>query len=360
MKHRIQHLLLLCLIGIMMFCETAFARDAIPFEDEDLRSVHVNVQYEGSFTERVELYFDGVQRSALWYDESMANNGYDKTIQVEAGTYQFMVLSSTDLEKEYVYTYPETIDTSKENEITITVTQQENADEGLYSGHADGSHDHSIFEETVIEPMVYDFTDGKESGSIMIQAKNYGAVKSLQYTLVGPERTYEILLDRDHLFEAEVKLPVGEYYESSDLSIELSDAASVREEVSFLWAHKNNPAFWGNYYQVTTGTPIQINDLIINMVSGSEHTELNSNVLFADSNTKNLVEAQQQHNQEQLESAFPELYESEAETETIATAQEVDENPLNIAHLLFIIGGMIAGCIVILAIIYLVRRRYKE
>lgn len=342
MKKIIRNTLFVCLANLLFFSQTALARDIVWEEEPELTDIRVTVQYEGSFSERLELYFNGIQKSALWYDESMENHGYTKIIQVEPGTYQFDVLSSTDLDQMYSYSYPEKIDTTKDTDISITVTQQEQSDEGLYSGHADGEHKQMI-DEVSVEPRVYDFSEGKESGTIYIHAQNYGAVKSLQYTLVGETQTYEIILDRDHLFEAQVILPIGSYYESSELDIELSDAASVRDEVTFLWSHQNAPSFWGNYYNVTSDETIHIDDLMINMVSGSEITELNSDVLFADNNAKNLIEAQQQHNQEQLESAFPEIYGTSSEAETIPEAQEIEEEPFDMSDLPFVIGGLLCG-----------------
>lgn len=348
-------------LSVAALCTTAYARDIDPkqWEDLNLVSIPVTMSYDGTFTDRVELYVDGVQTTALWYDESRDNNGYDGILSVEPGTHKLAVLSSTDIADVYTFDYPEMIDTNKDKKISIRAKVNEAAEDGNYSGH-DGDEETAAEAEFLI-PSQYDFSNGAEAGAIHISAKNYGAVKSLTFHLVGGDQRYDIVLDREHVFEADVILPVGEYYESSSIEVELSDAASVRDDVTYAWVHKNNPTFFGNYYTVSKDSVVNIDDLIVYMVQGNEQTELNSDILFADSNEKNLVQAQQSHQQEELESVFPEIYETtQAPTETIATAEPVEEKSSGIKDVLIPAVSVVWVICLVAGTIYLIRKKKER
>ena len=69
---------------------------------------------------------------------------------------------------------------------------------------------------------------------------------------------------------------------------------------------------------------------------------------------------QQEHEKQELESAFPELTETIAETETIAAAQEIEVDSISMMSLILAIGGMIAGCCMIVVILYWIRKKRQE
>lgn len=366
MRKKLCTAVLTAMLGLSVFNMTVLARDIDPdeFIETDLVQVPVNFTYDGTFTERVELYVDGYPATAFWYDESLENNGYKGFVSAKPGTHGLRVFSSTDVSDSYDFEYPETFNTDKDKEkgiqIKVVAAPDNSGDDGEYSGHEEGAERGEMHGAEILVPSQYDFSDGTESGTIHIEAKNYGAVKTLTYRLVGKDRVYDITLDNDHVFEADVILPVGQYYESGELDVGLAENAVARSDVHFSWAHKNNPSFFGSYYEVTNGNTINITDLIVNMTQGNETTELNSEILFADKREKNRVQAQQEHQQEELQSAFPETYGSDgASAPTIATAETTDTKHFDLRKIIV----PILACAVVFGVaaggIYLIRKKKR-
>lgn len=327
MKKKLFKILAAGLIAATALSTSVYARDIDPteFVIEDYVPINIIVNCDDSFTERMDFYIDGYRATCFDYNESKENNGYSGNMLILPGVHKFAVISSTDTTNIYSFEYPESIDTDKDTSVTVTVTQNEQTEEDdEYSGH--GDDEDFTYEEPVITPMEYDFSDGKEAGTLHIMAKSYGAVTSLQYRLVGAERTYDILLDSDHAFIADVILPVGDYRESSSIEVELAEGAAARESVRFTWAHSDNPKFFGNTYTIGKDETVSVTDLMVNMTQDNEVSELNSQILFSDTQTRNRLAARDAHVQKELESAFPEIYgSSETETETIPTVETIAE-----------------------------------
>lgn len=350
--------LFLAMIFMQLTVVNASAMDITQASETAMDKVTVTLNCDESFSERVEIYFDGIPRTALWYDPDMEQNGYHRTVYIERGEYDLKVLSSTDIDDQYEFTTAKSINTEKEDSITIQVSENDTIDEAEYEG--DEHLPHEMPEAPLVEPAYYDFSEGKPAGTMTIEAVNCAAVKSLVYTLVGEDNIYEITLDNDHVFQATVDLPLGSYYESSTIQIELDPDAYANEGVEFLWVHKNNVGFFGNYYDITENNIVSVDDLTVYMVKDGEQMEINGNVLFGEKRADNVIQAQQEHQQKELESAFPELYETkESETETIATALPIEESaPADYLHIVIIVSLLLV--IIIVATVCVTRFRRKH
>lgn len=339
MKEKISTILT-TIIFLCVFICNSFAMDTKVEETNGPEDdITITLNCDESFSERIEIYFNGIPRTALWYDSNMKKNGYSRTISIERGVYKLMVLSSTDLADRYSFSTDESIDTSVKKDITIEVSEDQNT--ANEEGDGEKHYNEDTIEANLAKPSFYDFSNGSVSGKVTIKAINCAAIDSLIYTLVGEGNFYEIELDNEHLFEAEVILPIGSYYESSSIKVKLDQDAYASENVTFLWAHKNNPGFFGNYYDITENVPKTIDDLTVYMINGNSQFEVNSEILFHDKLTKNLLEAKESHLQKELESEFPGIYNtSPAETETIAAAKPVEEETYDFAKFIPILAGL--------------------
>ena len=329
-----------------------YAMDVIPdIEPEGpVKEVTITLDAPEGFQERVEVYLNGSPRP-LSYDADLENNGYTMHIKLAEDIYDVKVLSSTNIDDRYQFEAPESLDTATDTSLLIQVI--DTAPEGENEPEYDEHHD-MVFEETEkIEPLRFDFSEGGLYGTVFISCKGYGAVQSAVYRLVGERQVYEVTLDREHGFEAEVLLPPGSYYESGTMDVNLDVDAKCPDGTRFQWAHADNMGFFGNYYDVADGTTNTVNDLIIMMTYNGEIEEINSNTLFRSTLMDNYLSAQESHVQKELESAFPESF---SETETIPVAEPVVEGQSHfkkVATIAFMVLVVLAA--VLLGII--VRRR---
>ena len=333
----------------------AYASEIIP--DFELpgtgKEIVISAVIPEGFTERIEVYLNGAPR-ALSFNPELDNMGYMMRTRVEPVIYEVVVLSSTNIDDRYEFIAPETLNTLHSDLLTISVidTWETGAEAELHE------HGNLVFEEIKIQPQVFDFSEGGSYGTMHIRGKTYAAVDSVVYRLVGLDRVYEIVLDREHVFEAEVLLPAGSYYESGSISIVLDADASAIADTGFVWAHGNNPGYFGNYYEVTEGGGITVDDLKIMMTYKGEVEELNSNVLFRSSLMDNYIEAQESHRNKEMET-FPDRM-SEEETETIAVAESVPESAEQFAFEQIKLMAAVVIFMFLLAVAVLSRRQHTK
>lgn len=286
------------------------------FEDE------VDVQFEATVPEGfdydIEIYLN---RSAYYMTYE---SGYSMNISLIPDEYEVKTIIDGDIYDNYVTTHDDFLTVPDDTEFYISVSESESAanPEDWQDDYSDG-HIETYELETIPDPLLLDFSNGKEYGTLLITSEMYSAIDSATFRIVGPERTYDIPLSSDYFFKAEVRLPAGDYYESSTIDVDLSEYASMPEDYHFLWQHKDKPGIWGNYYNIKSGETCELDDLVIYISTGSETFEVSSNLLFSGTWTHNLLEAQERDRQKELESAFPEIY-GTSETETIAEAQPVE------------------------------------
>ena len=350
MKGKIRMLLVCCLI---VFCSmTAYARDISLLDElvEGDAKVTVTLDAPEGFSERVEVYLNGEAHPMI------AQYGYQMTVDLDSKTiYYVVVLSSTDVLDRYEFHAPETLDPSKEDSLHITVTE---APVELTDNENQDTDGYSYIGEDIMGPEEYDFSNGKEYGIVHISCKNYGVFESVTYKLIG-ESMYDIVLHNDHDFQADVKLPIGSYYESATMDYELCDWVPDTE-LRFTYEHNGELGTFGKYYNITSDTEVSIDDLIIYMQYGSDTTECDANIINEGIAIMQSVEAQQEHERKELESAFPEQFtQSEAETETIATAEPIETTNENIViqQIAMIVAGMLELIAIVGTIIWIRRRK---
>lgn len=357
MKNKITILMGLLLCFIFSPSVRGYAMDMIPdIEPEGpVKEITITLDAPEGFQERVEVYLNGSPRP-LSYDADLENNGYTMHIKLAEDIYDVKVLSSTNIDDRYRFEAPEIFDTVTDTSLLIQVI--DTAPEGEVEPEYDEHHDMVFRETEKIEPLRFDLSKDGPYGTIFVSCKGYGAVQSAVYRLVGEQRVYEITLDREHGFEAEVLLPPGSYYESGTIDVNLDVDAECPDETRFQWAHADNMGFFGNYYDVTDGTVNAVNDLIIMMSYDGAIEEINSNTLFRSTLMDNYLSAQESHIQKELESAFPESF---SETETIPSAEPIIEDQNYFKEITVIAFTVLAVLVITsLTIIYYRRKKTKR
>jgi len=301
----------------------------LPTTPENSFRVTITVDYPDDFNEKVELHVDGSTYYILQQD------GYSTEISLAPGSHTMKVLSPTNISKRYAFEYPGTLQLDANENVIIIVHDTTKATDDEEELH-DNGETAAREEETMPAPEEFDFSDGKNYGTIIISRKTYPAIQNATLRLVGNEDIYDIDLLQSYMGRSIVKLPPGSYYESSSISVELDSAATKPEDLSFLWAHEGDLSFFGYYYEIEAGETIHLDDLMIMMSQNSNITEVNSNALFLPQLLSTLESVRESHWQEELESAYPERFETE-ESETIATAEPIQNTNNGSAALIVIV-----------------------
>lgn len=306
------------MIFSMLPCQTTQAMDYITLpamENETTATFRADVP-EG-FTKDIEIFLNGSP-----YYMTM-QSGYVMKVGLEPDDYEVRVILSDDITGQYQAKQINTFNPANDREITIQITETQDGSE-VFEGGEEHHFENTQEQEKSIEPEIFDFSDGGEYGTILITREQYGAIQSATYHLVGANKVYDIPLDRDFVGQAKVLLPVGSYYESGTIDVELAQDAAVPDGTDFLWQHKDNMGNWGDYYTVTESETVTIDDLIIMLSLDGDAFEVDSSLLFSKTYNKNYESLAEKHRQEALESAFPEKYET-SEAETIAAVTPVEE-----------------------------------
>lgn len=350
---KIAYLFITFCMSLAIFGSTAFARDIQLDDEESANDVFVTISAivpEG-FDERIEVYLN--------HSPHPLTKDYQYSMEIPLNkelVYDIVVLSSTDVEDRYEFSAPSTLNPAETKTLTIQVTERP-----MDALDFDETEDFSGVTEITdldLTPLQYDFSHGQESGIIHISMKDYGVFDTVTYRLVGDE-IYDITLDSEHAFQADVKLPTGSYYENSTMSYTFHDWVP-ENNLKFALEHAGQMGNFGKYYDVTAGGETTISDLVIYMVQGSNSMEVNANIINDSVVVEESLAIQQEHEKQELESAFPELTETIAETETIAAAQEIEVDSISMMSLILAIGGMIAGCCMIVVILYWIRKKRQE
>lgn len=332
---------------------TAFGRD-IQWDEEDLSNevtVTISASVPEGFDERIEVYLNNSPHPLT------KDYQYTMELPLDKNTvYDVVVLSSTDIKDRYAFSAPDTLSPSQDKKMTIQVTELfEEPSENNSNLETDGITE---IDDLEITPSQYDFSDDQESGIIHISMKDYGVFDTVTYRLVGEKAVYDIVLDSEHYFQADVILPKGSYYESSTMSYTFQDWVP-ENQLDFALEHAGQQGNFGKYYDVSTAEDIYIDDLIIYMISGNNSMEVNANIINDSVVVEQSIAMQQEHEKKELESAFPELTETTSEAETIPEAQEIEEEPFNMSNLPFVIGGLLCGFGIGFAI-YQFRKRKRK
>ena len=320
MKNKLLKMILMSSFFAANAAISATAMDAtLPVINEDeYADVTITANVPDDFTEDITVYFGDIPE-VLYYSPSKGADSYTVEFQVEKGEYDINVVSYTDINNSYSYETVSTFNTS--NESTLEINVNENSDNNSEYEEEISDHEGLEFYTPETESALFDFSNGESYGTLNVKAENFSAIKSFTFTLNG-DGNYTITLDREHLFEAEVRLPEGSYYEISTTDIELDEDAFLPDGMSLILAHPENLGNFGNYYNISPGSVSEA-DLTILMIYNSEVNEFNSNLLFMSTMQENKEKAAENHREQIMESVF-----GESETETIASAEPEESNEL--------------------------------
>ena len=320
--------LISCAALVLIMCVPCYARSTddylkeITEINEQAKNVTIQVNVPEDFDQRVDVYLNKEAHGIT------AGDGYSITIPVDAGTYAIHVILPKDAMEQYVATAQEALNVRTDTTLIVNVSA--NPDYGKNS----------------------DYSDGKESGTIHIQAKNYGVFESLTYHLVGKD-VYDIVLDMDHDFEAIVTLPVGEYYETGTMEYKTCDWVPESLDMTFKWEHKDNIGAFGQYFTIKDSTTVEDTDLIVYMVNSAETTEVDANQINSGRVIEDQIDAEQKHENEQLKKAFPDEFPSETATaETIPTVEITEKESFDFAKAAKIAGAVIIGAAIGVCVYY--------
>ncbi len=299
---------------MLLMCIPCYARGTgddylyFCYISEDAKNVTIKVNVPEGFDQRVDVYLNKEAHGIT------ASENYSITIPVEKGTYDVHVIFPRDVWDQYTADVQDSLTVQSDTTLVVNVSAkqaQKNKSADAEAADTASAAQEGVYEnfELDITPSSYDYSDGRESGTIHIRAKNYGVFESLTYRLVG-ERVYDITLDREHDFEANVTLPAGKYYETGTMTVQLCDWVPKKLDMTFQWKHREHPGTFGRSFTVTGGATTEDSDLIVYMVNGTESTEVNANQINSGRVIKSKIEAEQAHENEKLKEAFPEDFSS--------------------------------------------------
>lgn len=302
---------------------TVSAREITLFDnenvvDENLSEVNIRLNAPEDFTERVEVYLNKEEHPMF------KDMGYNMNLELENGSYEVVVLSSTDVLDKYEFIYDDVLTVSGDTSFSIDVKNSITSSESDSTSLEDPGFTNVEGDDMLLAtPAFYDFSNGQTAGTLHISCKDYPAFETVIFSLTGgPDNSlYEIKLDRDNWFSADVLLPVGSYFENSDFDFTYSEGINA-DDVTFIWQHEGTIGNFGKHYNITENSDISITDLVIYMTYNGEITEVNTDTLVSGKTFNEQLEAKQKHNLKELQSAFPDEYTEE----TISAAEPIEKN----------------------------------
>lgn len=317
--------------------------------------VEVDADVPEYYNKKINVMINGVDYY-LRYRDDMPNHGYTRTRPITDGVYEVEVYSNEDINDDYTYEFePKTLDTSKCQKVKIKVTPNENTfeegDEPMEGDEPIEGYEGQDIGPLVVEPEVIDYSEGQPYGTFHVALESYEpAITSVIYSINSGTKIYDIELKRDYNFKADVKLPVGSYYERGVPKFELDERATWNDEIKCTWSHKYIPGFFGKYYDITEGGADFAIDLEITMVLKNDVFPFDSYMLFEpymQESKRAEIESHAQAIQESLHGTVEEtesVTETETESETIAELQPVeDASNDNWKIILAVVGVSILG-----------------
>lgn len=336
--------MILCFGTVNAFAATDDG-DPIPEPDPSTRTdVTINVTSPELYQGELEFYC-GIE--TFYIPINSGETLTSVTYNVPKGSYKIGFLDPTDIGNSFKISYSDHLDTDTQSVIDVIIDYSDSATE--YDGSDEGD---SGIEVVEIVPAEYDFSDGKEYGTVTISCQRYGSVDSVVYELMG-DKVYDITLDSEHDFKANVYLPVGSYKELTAIKVTPSELATVTDSLSFAWGHRNNEKYFGNNYSVTSGSAVNIDDLYIKMNYQGDLREVDDMILMHTKISNQFTELTNERREEFLESEFADEYPTIAETDApeIAEATEVEapnNNRIVIFGVIACVIVVLAGCIVLI------------
>ena len=322
-------------------------------DESERADVTVTITSPAEYSGEIEFYC-GLETYYLTVAEGETETRY--TLNVPKGKSHIGFVDTDDVVNAFTFSYEKELDTDRSKSINVSVNYA--------AGLTDVSEEEIEAPEDIAVdtlPAEYDYSDGKEFGIISISCTPYGSIDAVTYKLTGSEQIYDIVLDKDHNFMANVKLPGGSYRESSDINVTPNEMASISEGLSFAWGHRNNEGYFGNNYQLNVGQNVSVNDLYIRMNYQGDLREVDDTILLTAKINQAYENLKNEKREEFLKNEFgderPTIAETETEAPAIAEAAEEKNEGRKIPVLPIAIGILaVAG----IAGIVVARKKHKE
>ena len=311
--------------------------------------VTINVASPELFSDHLEFYC-GKETFYIYINagETMTSVTYS----VPKGVNKVDFFDPDDIAGSFDITYDEWLDTDKQSSIDVIVNYSEKVDAQM-----EITGDEYI-KESVPSLLEYDFSDGREYGLLSISCTQHASIDSVVYRLMG-DRVYEITLDSEHGYAAAVRLPAGiTYRELGSINVVPNKLADVPDGVSFSWGHRDDPGYFGNNYEVTAGSCVQIDDLYIKMNYNGALTEVDDVLLLSPKINEQYELAADERRSTFLEShyALAGLDEDVSRESSAPVVAQEQERP----GILAIIGAALVIMIVVGAAAAHIRRSHRD
>lgn len=323
------------------------------FDDDDSSSrvnITVNVESPDVYDGTIEFYCG---RETFYMAIPAGETTSSFNFNVPGGVSKVAFIDPDDVGNSFTLTYDKTLDADKQKEINVVMTYSESSME-VSDEEIDAPDDIST---GIVGPEVYDFSDGQEYGTILVSCSQYGSVDSVIYSLLGKDRTYDVTLNNDNGYQANLLLPAGTYRELTKISVTTSSLVTDNDSLSFAWGHRNS-TYFGNNYELTVDDQVSIDDLIIKMNYEGDLREIDDNILMGAKIASNYTEIKNNRREEILKKELPEklgLDETIAETEAPKVAEAVvTENTGR--WKVIVAAGVAVAAIITIAIVWKIKK----
>lgn len=325
--------------------------DIIPEPDPSTRTdITVNITSPEVYQGDIEFYCN---TETFYITVKSGETLTSATFNVPKGSYKIGFLDANDIANSFTITYNDFLDTDKQSSVEAVIDYSDDLEN--YDG-SDVEGDDGV-EDISVSPAVYDLSEGKEYGTIVINCTQYGSIDSVVYKLMGTNRVYDITLDAEHGFSANVYLPAGTYKELTSIDVTPNELATITSDLTFAWGHRNS-TYYGNNYDVTVGSSTSIDDLYIKMNYQGDLREVDDLILMQTKIRNDYTELVKEKREEFIESELSDTHPTIAEPETsapvIAEATETHNNNT----LKYICIGV--GCLFVLCTIAVIVKRKRS
>lgn len=322
-KFNRNRMLVLCCCGLVasqpQLTAMAQAYD-LEYEEPDSTErtdITVNISHPEDYSGTLEFYCGG---ETFYLSVQSGTTETSVPVSVTKGKSEVGFLDADDVIHAYQLSYEKTLDTEHQNSIDVKIDYAEDT-LSVSDGEIDAPEDPG----TGHDPAVYDFSDGTENGILQIACTPYASFDSVIYTLTGAKHIYEIVLDAEHNFSANVRIPTGSYGESSSIQVTPNAIASIADGMSFSWGHRNSEGYFGKNYTVRNNETTVIGDLYIRMNYQGDLREVDDSILMAPGIMTAYSDLKEERRKEFKENELHESSSAEtAPAETIATAEPVE------------------------------------
>ena len=307
---------------LMCFAVSSFAAtgDPIPEPDPSTRTdVTVNIKSPELYEGDLEFYCG---TETFYIHVKSGETLTSATYNVEKGSYKIGFLDPNDISDSFKISYDDHLDTNTKSKVDVVIDYADSVKDNNEDWENEGG-DLGI-EESSVQPAEYDFSEGQASGTIAISCAQYGSIDATVFKLMG-NKIYEITLDAEHDFKANVHLPAGTYKELTSIDVTPNELATISSGLTFAWGHRDK-TYFGNNYTVTANSFTDISDLYIKMNYQGDMREVDDSILMQtkirDNYTDIVNERRDEFVNDNISSEYPTIAAQETSAPAIANAVE--------------------------------------